>query len=64
VALLLKPKSEKALIEWKPFGPRLLKARFHSKYTKLTVLVCYAPTEDIDAEVKDTFYDQLRAAKS
>ena len=44
VALLLNRKTEKALLEWKPFGSRLLKARFHSKYTKLSVLVCYAPT--------------------
>jgi hypothetical protein len=62
VALLLKRKTEKALIEWKPLGPRLLKARFHSKYTKLTVLVSHAPTEDKDTKVKDAFYDQLQAA--
>ena len=55
VALLLNRKTEKALLEWKPFGSRLLKARFHSKYTKLSVLVCYAPTEDANAEVKDAF---------
>ena len=62
VALLLNRKTEKALLEWKPFGSRLLKARFHSKYTKLSVLVCYAPTEDVNAEVKDAFYDQLQSA--
>ena len=62
VALLLNRKTEKALLEWKPFGSRLLKARFHSKYTKLSVLVCYAPTEDANAEVKDAFYDQLQTA--
>ena len=62
VALLLNRKTEKALLEWKPFGSRLLKARFHSKYTKLSVLVCYAPTEDVNAKVKDAFYDQLQTA--
>ena len=62
VALLLNRKTEKALLEWKPFGSRLLKARFHSKYTKLSVLVCYTPTEDANAEVKDAFYDQLQTA--
>ena len=62
IALLLNRKTEKALLEWKPFGSRLLKARFHSKYTKLSVLVCYAPTEDANAEVKDAFYDQLQTA--
>ena len=62
VALLLNRKTEKALLEWKRFGSRLLKARFHSKCTKLSVLVCYAPTEDANAEVKDAFYDQLQTA--
>ena len=62
VALLLNRKTEKALLEWKPFVSRLPKARFHSKYTKLSVLVCYAPTEDANAEVKDAFYDQLQTA--
>jgi hypothetical protein len=62
VALLLKRKTEKTLTEWTPFGPRLLKARFQSKYTKLTLLICYAPTNYTHAEVKDTFCDQFQAA--
>ena len=52
---------EKKLIEWKSSGPRLLKARFNSKYTKLAVIVCYAPTEDAEEADKDAFYDQLQA---
>ena len=54
-------KMEKLLIEWKPSWPRLLKARFNSKYTKLTVIVCYAPTEDKEEADKDAFYDQVQA---
>ena len=46
-----------SLLEWKPYGPRLLRARFNSKFTKLSVIVCSAPTE----EVKDQFYEQLQA---
>ena len=53
---------ERTPIEWKPSGSKLLKARFNSKYTKLTVIVCYAPIEDADEEAdKDAFYDQLQA---
>ena len=52
---------ERTLTEWKPSGSRLLKARFNSKYTKLTVIVCYAPIEDSEEADKDTFYDQLQA---
>ena len=61
VALIMSREKERTLIEWKPSGPRLLKARFNSKYTKLTVIVCYAPTEDANEADKDAFYDQLQA---
>ena len=50
---------EKTLLEWKPFNDRLLKARFNSKFAKLTVIACYAPTENAEEEIKDEFYDQL-----
>ncbi|XP_020630998.1 craniofacial development protein 2-like [Orbicella faveolata] len=61
VALIMSRKMERTLIEWKPLGSRLLKARFNSKYTKLTVIVCYAPIEDAEEADKDAFYDQLQA---
>ena len=41
---------------------RLIMARFNSKYVKLTLLTCYAPTEAVDEEEKDVFYDQLQSA--
>lgn len=62
VALRTSSRMEKILLEWKPLGSRLLKARFNSRYTKLTVIVCYAPTEDTDEVDKDDFYKQLQAA--
>ena len=58
VALIMSREKEKTLIEWKPSGPRLLNARFNSKFT---VIVCYAPTEDAEEADKDAFYDQLQA---
>ena len=61
VALIMSREKERTHIEWKPSGPRLLKARFNSNYTKLTVIVCYAPTEDAEEADKDAFYDQLQA---
>ena len=61
VALIVSREKGRTLIEWKPSGPRLLKARFNSKYTKLTVIVCYAPTEDAEEADKDAFYDKLQA---
>ena len=59
--MIMSREKERTLIEWKPSGPTLLKARFNSKYTKLTVIVCYAPTEDAEEADKDAFYDQLQA---
>lgn len=36
VALIMSRQVEGTFIEWKPSGSRLLKARFNSKYTKLS----------------------------
>ena len=46
-------------LEWKPINDRLLKARFNSKFAKLTVIAWYAPTEDAEEKIKYEFYDQL-----
>ena len=54
--------AEESTIEFKPRGPRLLQARFNSRYSKLTMIVCYAPIEDATEENKDSFYGQLQAA--
>ena len=35
-------------------------ARFNSKYTKLTVITCYAPMEDAPEAKRDLFYEQLQ----
>ena len=61
VAMIITSRMEKALLEWKPISPRLLKARFNSRYTKLSVIVCYAPIEDAEEEDKENFYNQLQA---
>ena len=45
-------------IESKPSGSRLLQGSFNSKYTKLTVIGCYVPTEDAEEADKYAFYDQ------
>lgn len=62
VGLLLSANAKKALIEYVPFSDRIVKARLNSKYRKITILQCYAPTEPDDEESKDNFYNQLEAA--
>ena len=61
VGLLMSKKVSNSLLEWQPFGPRFIKARFNSKFAKLTVVTCYAPTEEADDADKDNFYEQLQA---
>ena len=61
VAVLLRKTIANTLLQWKPVSERLLYVRFHSKFTKLSVLVGYAPTNDSEEEGKDDFYDSLQA---
>ena len=50
VAVIVTRKAEKTLLEWKPINDRLMKVRFNSKFAKLTIIACYAPTEDAEEE--------------
>ena len=48
-------------MEWEPINERLIRARFNSKYCKLTSIQCYAPTNDSEDDVKEDWYEQLQA---
>lgn len=61
VAIMFDQKYEKYLIEWKPVSDRIITARFNSKFAKLTLIQCYAPTNGDEEEAKDSFYDKLQA---
>ena len=64
VALIITREKAKTLMEWEPMGDRMLRARFNSRYCKLTLVLCYAPTNDADEELKDDWYEQLQRAVS
>ena len=49
-----------ALIEWVPVSPRIITARFNSKGRKVTIINCYAPTNNTTDELKQEFYDSLQ----
>ena len=59
VAVIVTRKVENILLEWKPVNDRFMKVRFNSKFAKLTIIACYAPTEEAEEEEKDEFYEQL-----
>ena len=61
VGIMLTGQAKQAMLGWKPLSSRLMTAEFRTtqKNIKLHVIVAYAPTNDKDQEVKESFYRQL-----
>ena len=53
VAVILKKRMEKCLMEWKPINSRLMKIRMKGKHINITIIQCYALTNDSGKESKD-----------
>lgn len=64
VAIIISKAKTKSLIEWEPINERFIRARFDSKYCKLTIIQCYAPTNEADTELKEDWYEQLQVLVS
>ena len=64
VAVSVTRKVEKTILEWTPANDRLMKIRFNSKVTKLTLITCYAPTEEAVQEEMDEFYEKLEEIRT
>ena len=62
VALVISKQKANTLLEWEPISDRIMKARFNSKHCKLTIILCYAPTNESDTEDKEDWYEQLQQA--
>ena len=63
VALTSSKATQKALIGWAAHGPRIIAASFQTKVRRISmnVILCYAPTNDNEDQVKDQFYHRLQS---
>ena len=61
VAIILKKGADRSLLKWKPINSRLIKARLKGRQNNLTLIQCYAPTNDREDHLKDNFYPRLQA---
>ena len=60
VGFLLNKTSKKSLLAWNPISPRIVTARFDTKFQKTTVIQVYAPTNETQEIEKEDFYNALQ----
>jgi exonuclease III len=58
VAIVMFKSAQICLEEWEPISERITRATFKSRHMKLTILQCYAPTNESTDEEKDYNYKQ------
>jgi exonuclease III len=59
VGILLSKNIRAALLEWNPITERIITARVETKFRKMSIVQCYAPTEDAEPTEKEVFYSLL-----
>ena len=64
VGLILSKDATQSLLEWEPVSERVIRARFNSRWRQVTVIQCYAPTNEASEETKENFYEELQAVLS
>ncbi|XP_020629758.1 craniofacial development protein 2-like [Orbicella faveolata] len=48
-------------MEWEPIDDRIIAARINAKIQKITIIQCYAPTNNAEPYEKEEFYNKLQA---
>lgn len=61
VGILLSRNARNNLIDWHPYGDRILTIRIRTRVRKLTFVQCYAPTETSFTDEKEDFHLKLTA---
>ncbi|KAK2719804.1 hypothetical protein QYM36_005319, partial [Artemia franciscana] len=60
VGLMMSPAAYRTKLRRTPINERILFARLGTRHTKLFVIVRYAPTNEVDDDVKNSFYETLQ----
>ena len=61
VGLITSKDAAQAPLELEPVSERIIRARLNLRWQQVTVIQCYAPTNEATEEEKDDFYEQLQA---
>jgi exonuclease III len=59
VGILINKYIRGAMLEWNPVSERIITARIQTKLRKISIVQCYAPTENAELVEKEAFYSLL-----
>ncbi|XP_044573630.1 uncharacterized protein LOC123257756 [Drosophila ananassae] len=62
VGIYMSKQFKQTLISWSPISDRIISARFRCNARHITIVQCYAPTEDASDDIKDDFYNALTSS--
>ena len=58
---MLSGHATKCLMEWESIDDRIITARVNAKIQKITIIQCYAPTNNAEPYEKEEIYNKLQA---
>ncbi|XP_068227954.1 craniofacial development protein 2-like [Palaemon carinicauda] len=59
--MVMTPRGEKELTEWRAVNSRLILGKFKLKQCNMSIIVCFAPTNNSPEERKDEYYEELQS---